>query len=133
MKPIGLRSAVAVEMHTSPSLASLPSHFLKQKSSSRNSFHDFFEVVGLNKRVKVRFFFIITFTSLQSMCCVFSRPLVSIFNTVKVVIFFLFLVHVSYKNPQVVFQGVCTFVLIFDICREKLTKNLLPERKNYFC
>jgi len=57
-----------------------------------------------------------TFTSPQSMCCVFSRPLVSIFNTELQ--FFWFLVPVSYKNPNVAFQGVCTFVLIFDICRE---------------
>lgn len=72
-----------------------------------------------------------TFTSLCSTCCVLTRSIVSIFHTVRVIIF---LVPGSciVKNPNVAFQGVCTFVLIFDICRETKLPRIYYQRELFF-
>lgn len=142
-----LRSTVTMGMHTSPSLASLPSCFLKQKSFSLNSFNDFFEVMGLNKRIKVKFFF--SMILFYKACAVYFLDPESAFLIQRGFglgfFFFWFLVHVSYKNPNVVFQEGCILLCsIFDICREvrtgicrwhlqkNLTKNISPERKHSF-
>lgn len=72
-----------------------------------------------------------TFASLCSTCCVLTRSIVSIFHTVRVIIF---LVPGSciIKNPNVAFQGVCTFVLIFDICRETKLPRIYYQRELFF-
>lgn len=52
------------------------------------------------------------------MCWFFSKPLVSIFNTVRLTIFLVPGSCILY-NSNVAFQGECTIVLIFDIFRER--------------
>lgn len=110
-----------------------PILLLKTDEPLSKIFYDFFEVMGLNKRMKVRFFFFsVTFTSLRSMCWFFSKPLVSIFNTVRLTNFFgswfMYLIQLQCSLPGRVYY----YINIWHLQREKLSNNWLPERKNYF-
>lgn len=93
-----------------------PILLLKTDDPLSKNCNDFFEVMGLKKRMKVRFGFECDIHFSAMYMLFFPKPLVSIFNTVRFISFW-FLVHVSYKTPNVAFHGVCTFVLIFDIYR----------------
>lgn len=82
-----IRSMVTVEMHNSSFSGISPILLLKTDKPLSKNCNDFFEVSGLNKRMKVRFFFWVWYSFLCKICAGFFLNPYSVFLTQLVIIF----------------------------------------------